>query len=118
MGKPEDFGEDTEEEEPQKTTGQTGAQQGATIRRRLYRNPDDKILGGVISGLAAYLNWDVDGAPAYHVCGTYLRIWRVDSYLYYLLVSYSRSSYGSREAEHAGRGYHYREHWQDGDRWL
>ena len=59
MGKPEDFGEDTEEEEPQKTTGQTGAQQGATIRRRLYRNPDDKILGGVISGLAAYLNWDV-----------------------------------------------------------
>ena len=59
MGKPEDFGEDTEEEEPKKTTGQTGAQQGATIRRRLYRNPDDKILGGVISGLAAYLNWDV-----------------------------------------------------------
>ena len=59
MGKPEDFGEDTGEEEPQKTTGQTGAQQGATIRRRLYRNPDDKILGGVISGLAAYLNWDV-----------------------------------------------------------
>lgn len=24
MGKPEDFGEDTEEEEPKKTTGQTG----------------------------------------------------------------------------------------------
>ena len=29
------------------------------IRKRLYRNPDDKILGGVISGLAAYLSWDV-----------------------------------------------------------
>ncbi|MDR0961018.1 MAG: PspC domain-containing protein [Mediterranea sp.] len=26
--------------------------------RRYYRNPDDKILGGVISGLAAYLNCD------------------------------------------------------------
>lgn len=30
-----------------------------TTRRRLFRNPDDKMLGGVVSGLAAYLNWDV-----------------------------------------------------------
>ena len=30
-----------------------------TTRRRLYRNPDDKMLGGVISGMAAYLGWDV-----------------------------------------------------------
>lgn len=30
-----------------------------TIRRRFYRNPDDKMLGGVVGGLAAYLNWDV-----------------------------------------------------------
>ncbi len=28
-------------------------------RKRLFRNPDDKILGGVISGMAAYLGWDV-----------------------------------------------------------
>ena len=27
-----------------------------TIRRRLYRNPDDKMLGGVVGGLAAFLN--------------------------------------------------------------
>lgn len=27
-------------------------------KRRLFRNPDDKILGGVVSGLAAYLGWD------------------------------------------------------------
>lgn len=59
MGKPEDFGEESEEDEPQKTAGHTGAQSGTTIHRRFYRNPDDKILGGVISGLAAYLNWDV-----------------------------------------------------------
>ncbi len=26
--------------------------------RRLYRNPDDKILGGVLSGISAYLGWD------------------------------------------------------------
>lgn len=30
-----------------------------SARRRLFRNPDNKMLGGVISGLAAYLNWDV-----------------------------------------------------------
>lgn len=35
-----------------------GTAYGST-RRRLYRNPDDKMLGGVISGMAAYLGWDV-----------------------------------------------------------
>lgn len=59
MGKPEDFGGEEEEERKRTTsaasepyTDQTGG------RRRLYRNPDDKLLGGVISGLSAYLNWD------------------------------------------------------------
>ena len=31
----------------------------STTCRRLYRNPDDNMLGGVISGMAAYLGWDV-----------------------------------------------------------
>lgn len=34
MGKPEDFGEESEEDEPQKTAGHTGAQSGTTIHRR------------------------------------------------------------------------------------
>ena len=29
------------------------------IRKRLYRNPDNRVIGGVASGLAAYLHWDV-----------------------------------------------------------
>jgi phage shock protein PspC (stress-responsive transcriptional regulator) len=29
------------------------------IRKRLYRNPDNKMIGGVASGIAAYLNIDV-----------------------------------------------------------
>jgi phage shock protein PspC (stress-responsive transcriptional regulator) len=29
------------------------------ITKRLYRNPDNRIIGGVASGLAAYLHWDV-----------------------------------------------------------
>jgi phage shock protein PspC (stress-responsive transcriptional regulator) len=29
------------------------------IRKRLYRNPDNRVIGGVASGLAAYFHWDV-----------------------------------------------------------
>ena len=56
MGKPEDFA-GNEDEEPKKTSGAAGAR--TTFHRRLYRNPDNKMLGGVASGLAAYLGWDV-----------------------------------------------------------
>lgn len=55
MGKPEDFG-DGEEGETKKASSKT-ANINATFRRKFYRNPDDKILGGVISGLAAYMGW-------------------------------------------------------------
>lgn len=65
MGKPEDFAEMEEEPKSEKysentTTGnQTAYTTGSTVNRRLYRNPDDKMLGGVASGLAAYIGWDV-----------------------------------------------------------
>lgn len=56
VGKPEDFGVTDEEE---KTTSMGNSTSHTyTTRRHLYRNPDDKILGGVISGLATYLGWD------------------------------------------------------------
>lgn len=53
MGKPEDM-EAENDREPS-----VGNATRTTIHRRLYRNPDDKLLGGVISGMAAYLGWDV-----------------------------------------------------------
>ena len=53
MGKPEDM-EAENDSEPS-----VGNATRTTIHRRLYRNPDDKLLGGVISGMAAYLGWDV-----------------------------------------------------------
>lgn len=68
MGKPEEM---ETEEESNSSTGSTQAGNSytagagsndtteGTARRRLFRNPDDKMLGGVISGIAAYLNWDV-----------------------------------------------------------
>ena len=33
-----------------------------TRRRRLYRDPDDKVLAGVVSGLCLYCNWSVTPA--------------------------------------------------------
>ena len=67
MGKPEDMeteGDDATSSSHNGTNSGswnagTAGQATASVRRRLYRNPDDKILGGVVSGLAAYLNWDV-----------------------------------------------------------
>lgn len=49
LGKPEDF--DNYDAEPE-THSYT------TYRKRMYRNPDDKIISGVCGGIGAYLNTD------------------------------------------------------------
>ena len=49
LGRPEDFAEAAEETE----TTQTEA------KRRFFRNPDETVIGGVCSGIAAYFNIDV-----------------------------------------------------------
>lgn len=64
MGRPEDF----EKEETTTTSSGTQSQQkeqttntgysGSTRHRRLYRDTNDKFLGGVCSGIANYLNLD------------------------------------------------------------
>ena len=52
MGKPEEFsGETTQEAEP--------SDKEKKGIKRLFRNPDDKVIGGVCSGIAAYMGWDV-----------------------------------------------------------
>lgn len=71
MGKPEDMEMGEESDGSASGSTYTGSGYGSgswsgssatdsdSPRRRLYRNSDDKMLGGVISGLAAYLGWDV-----------------------------------------------------------
>ncbi|WP_455673114.1 PspC domain-containing protein [Phocaeicola sp.] len=56
MGKPEDFSGESETSGDSDSTAYTKAEKGP---RRLFRDPDDKIIGGVASGLAAYFSWDV-----------------------------------------------------------
>lgn len=63
MGKPEELDGGKEGtasgDEPNGEPRQSAYKDSGEVHRRLYRNPDDKILGGVISGMAAYLGWDV-----------------------------------------------------------
>lgn len=74
IGRPEDFDTDYEEADPPKTENeetkksdfsskeqsqqQSQAAEEKTEERHLYRNSNDKILGGVCSGLAHYLKID------------------------------------------------------------
>jgi phage shock protein PspC (stress-responsive transcriptional regulator) len=58
MGKPEDFLEPGEEATSEKATTETAAPEEQKIRRRLYRDGDSRVLGGVCSGMGAYFNID------------------------------------------------------------
>lgn len=60
MGKPEDFLEPGEEEKEEKAPDEGQAQAGEQkTRRRLYRDGDNRVLGGVCAGLGAYFNIDM-----------------------------------------------------------
>lgn len=64
VGKPEDFGdvdEETGDSKKKSHSDSTGQNQDQTTapHRHLYRDPDNRMLGGVAAGLAAYLGWDI-----------------------------------------------------------
>ncbi len=57
LGRPEAFGDG----EPHAEEGEnesSGEASGSGPEKRIYRNPDDKVLGGVCSGISAYLGRD------------------------------------------------------------
>ena len=59
MGKPEDFaGENSNSESSRNEPYEKESRSTDGKRRRVFRDPDDKILGGVCSGIANYFNFD------------------------------------------------------------
>lgn len=58
MGKPEDFGADAKENASAETNQGSQGSSANYGKKRFYRNPDDKVLGGVCSGVAAYFDFD------------------------------------------------------------
>ena len=53
MGKPEQFGDDEEQ-----LLSEDKVHPQTSRKRRLFRNPDDKLLGGVCSGISSYFDID------------------------------------------------------------
>lgn len=58
MGEPEDFEQEASEESKASRPSQTSNAYHEKSTKRLYRDVDNSVLGGVCSGLAAYLNTD------------------------------------------------------------
>ncbi len=58
MGKPEDFLEAEGEEPDEEKAEQAGETSKSKVKRRMYRDPDHRVLAGVCSGMAAYFNID------------------------------------------------------------
>ncbi|MCL2649426.1 MAG: DUF2807 domain-containing protein [Candidatus Azobacteroides sp.] len=58
MGKPEDFGNEGFESKESDTCTKKESEIKDKPKKRFYRNVDDKRLGGVCSGIAAYFGWD------------------------------------------------------------
>lgn len=60
MGKPEDiFGGENSEGKAEDEGKKTFREQVITGKKRLMRDPDNRVLGGVAAGIAAYMGWDV-----------------------------------------------------------
>lgn len=55
VGKPDDFAE-KEDVEEEKQTCFTDTKE---VKKKFYRNVDDKMFGGVCSGIAAYFGWNI-----------------------------------------------------------
>ncbi|MDR1737284.1 MAG: DUF2807 domain-containing protein [Candidatus Symbiothrix sp.] len=54
VGRPDEFGTQESEESDAHVNEPTG-----DAKRKFFRNPDDRMFGGVCSGMAAYFKWDV-----------------------------------------------------------
>lgn len=57
IGSPEQFGQEEQETQKEKNTSEY-TQREKRKYRRLYRNEDDKVIGGVCSGIGAYFGID------------------------------------------------------------
>ena len=59
MGKPEEiFEEEETEEEKENAKKRVFQEQVTTGKKKLMRDPDNRVIGGVAAGIAAYMGWD------------------------------------------------------------
>lgn len=58
MGKPEDFASEKQDTKSDSSQKEEPADSGVRYGKRLFRDPDDRLVGGVCSGIANYFNID------------------------------------------------------------
>lgn len=58
MGKPEDFASDTENKNPNEQEQHYNHTSDEPVKKRLYRDGDNKVIGGVCSGVGHYFGFD------------------------------------------------------------
>ncbi|MEM9051569.1 MAG: PspC domain-containing protein [Bacteroidota bacterium] len=80
MGKPEDYLEDEDEDEREFTK----AKSSKKYEKRIFRDPDGKIIFGVCGGLSAYLGWDPIILRAIFVLTTF--VWGTGPLIYIILA--------------------------------
>jgi phage shock protein PspC (stress-responsive transcriptional regulator) len=96
IGKPEDFDQNETEPDQKVYTGQ---------RKKMYRNPDDKIIGGVCSGLAAYL--DNDPVLFRILFVLFTLFFGVGFFIYIILwIALPEAKTDARKREMYGKAYH------------
>jgi phage shock protein PspC (stress-responsive transcriptional regulator) len=86
MGRPDDFGEKDEDQQQEKRENYR-REETEFIRKKFYRNPCDKMLGGVCSGIAAYFGWNVSILRIVFIILALLTVlWSILAYLVLWLV--------------------------------
>jgi len=86
MGKPGDFtdGEPVQEEE---TVGAETAQENVRTGKKLFRNIDNKAIGGVFSGIAKYMNWNETALRIIAIILIFVtQFWMIPAYLIAWLI--------------------------------
>lgn len=92
MGKPEEINSESDSS-TNVDDSYRASDNGESPKRRLFRNPDDKILGGVVSGLAAYFGWDVAWTRiVVLVCGIFLHGFILAYIIAWIIIPMARTA--------------------------
>lgn len=81
MGKPEDFASENEQKES--SDGKQETDEHRSYRKRLFRDPDDKIIGGVSAGISHYFGLDPIWIRIAFAVGTF--VFGLSPILYFIL---------------------------------
>ena len=95
MGNPEDF---MDQEEPENTETSAKELKGEKTKKRMYRDSESRVLGGVCSGMSAYFNIDPVFLPDTFCIAGFRRSWHFSYRLPDFMDCGSESTHNSSTA--------------------